>query len=191
MAGDAIAGSNWQRGVVFQNASLYPWLTVADNIGFGLKVRGFSRDAIQKRVTDLLETVGLSGQGEKKTFELSGGMRQRVAIARVLANEPPLMLMDEPFGALDAFTRARMQQLVLDIWKRRDTTVFLITHDLNEAIRCATHIAVMTASSHQITQIVPNPYQGCDPETVADPTLEQQIDTFRRDLLKAIDPTRD
>lgn len=186
MNGEQITSPDWQRGVVFQNSSLYPWFTVKDNVGFGLKARKFSQPEIDQRVSYLLDLIGLSDQSETKTFELSGGMRQRVAIARVLANQSPLLLMDEPFGALDAFTRAKMQQLILDIWQRENTSIFMITHDLNEAIRCGNRIAIMNAHDKKIVEIKDNPFQNTDLEELDDFELERKIDRFRKSILEVI-----
>ncbi|ATO46589.1 hypothetical protein C5L30_001021 [Companilactobacillus farciminis] len=181
-----ITSPDWQRGVVFQNSSLYPWLKVKDNVGFGLKSRNFTKEQISQRVAYLLDLIGLSDQADAKTFELSGGMRQRVAIARVLANKSPLLLMDEPFGALDAFTRAKMQQLILDIWHKEDTSIFMITHDLNEAIRCGNRIAIMNSHDKRIVEILDNPFQNIDIETLDDFDVERKIDSFRKQILEVI-----
>ncbi|KRO00053.1 ABC transporter ATP-binding protein [Companilactobacillus kimchiensis] len=186
MNNETITGPDWRRGVVFQNSSLYPWFTVKENVGFGLKARKFSSVEIDQRVKYLLDLIGLSNQNNMKTFELSGGMRQRVAIARVLANKSPLLLMDEPFGALDAFTRAKMQKLILDIWQQEKTSIFMITHDLNEAIRCGNKIAIMNAHDKKITKIQDNPFQNINLEELNDFELEKKIDNYRKDILKLI-----
>ncbi|WP_164507131.1 ABC transporter ATP-binding protein [Companilactobacillus furfuricola] len=186
MDGEKITEPDWNRGVVFQNSSLYPWLTVEKNIGFGLKARGFSKEKIQKRVSYLLDIIGLSEQRNTKTFELSGGMKQRVAIARVLANKSELLLMDEPFGALDAFTRFKMQKLILDIWAKEKTSILMITHDLNEAIRCSNKIAVMNSHDKKIVEIFNNQFQGIDAENIEDFEIEKKVDTFRSQILSLI-----
>lgn len=186
MSGQKITEPDWNRGVVFQNSSLYPWFTVEKNIGFGLKARGFSPEKIHQRVDYLLDIIGLSEQRKSKTFELSGGMKQRVAIARVLANKSELLLMDEPFGALDAFTRFRMQQLILDIWQKEKTSIFMITHDLNEAIRCGSRIAVMNNHDKKIIQTFSNQFQGIDVENIDDFDIEKKIDKFRSQILNLI-----
>ncbi|AUI71220.1 ATP-binding cassette domain-containing protein [Companilactobacillus alimentarius] len=186
MNGHRIVGPDWQRGVVFQDSSLYPWFKVKDNVGFGLKARKFSQDEIDRRVSYLLDLIGLSDQSNTKTFELSGGMKQRVAIARVLANKSPLLLMDEPFGALDTFTRTKMQRLILDIWHKEETSIFMITHDLNEAIRCGNRIAIMNSHDKRIIQVINNPFQNINLEEVEDFNLERKIDSFRKNILKII-----
>ena len=144
MQGEPIIGADWHRGVVFQSPTLYPWMSVKDNVEFGPKMRGLPSEEIKKRRKHFLEQVNLEGFGDKATFELSGGMKQRVAIARALANYPQVVLMDEPFGALDALTRLNMQTLIRDIWKENNTTIFLITHDIDEALSLGTRIVVMS-----------------------------------------------
>ena len=144
--GKPVAGPSRDRGVVFQGeASLYPWLTAVENIEFGLRLGGMGRAQRRERATHYLHMVGLNGQGTKHPSELSGGMKQRVQIARALANEPQILLMDEPFGALDAQTRLGMQQELRRIWQDTHTTVLFITHDIDEAILLGTRIGVMTA----------------------------------------------
>lgn len=144
MKGKQVIGPDWHRGVVFQTPTLYPWMSVNDNVEFGPKMRGLPKDEIEQIRLHFLEQVHLSGFGNKSTFELSGGMKQRVALARVLANYPALILMDEPFGALDALTRTNMQVLVRDIWSKNKVTFFLITHDIDEALSLGTRVLVMS-----------------------------------------------
>jgi NitT/TauT family transport system ATP-binding protein len=146
IAGAAIAGPGADRGVVFQgDDSLYPWLTALGNIEFGLRMRGIARRERELQARRYLDMVGLAGQEHKHPPELSGGMKQRIQIARVLANEPRILLMDEPFAALDAHTRASMQRELLRIWRDTGTTVLFITHDIDEAIVLSTRIGVMHA----------------------------------------------
>jgi taurine transport system ATP-binding protein len=144
MQGEIITGPDWHRGVVFQSSTLYPWMSVKDNVEFGPKMRDLPKEEIKKIREYFLEQVNLTGFGDKATFELSGGMKQRVALARVLANYPQVILMDEPFGALDALTRNNMQQLIRKIWKENNSTIFFITHDVDEALALATKIVVMS-----------------------------------------------
>jgi len=139
-----IVGPDWHRGVVFQSPTLYPWMSVNENVEFGPKMRGLPQKKIYEIREHFLEQVKLTGFGEKATFELSGGMKQRVALARVLANYPQVILMDEPLGALDALTRANMQTLIRDIWEENNSTVLFITHDIDEALSLGTRIAVMS-----------------------------------------------
>ncbi len=146
IAGKAIEGPGADRGVVFQgDDSLYGWLSAIGNIEFGLKMRGVAKAERQEKARRYLELVGLTGQEHKHPTELSGGMKQRIQIARVLANEPQMLLMDEPFAALDAHTRAAMQGELLRIWRATGKTVLFITHDIDEAITLATKIGVMHA----------------------------------------------
>jgi NitT/TauT family transport system ATP-binding protein len=146
VAGRAVEAPGADRGVVFQgDDSLYSWLTAAANVEFGMRMRGVDRVERRARTEHYLELVGLAGQAHKHPPELSGGMKQRIQIARVLANEPEILLMDEPFGALDAQTRSVMQQELLKIWRETGKTVLFITHDIDEAIILATRIGVMHA----------------------------------------------
>jgi NitT/TauT family transport system ATP-binding protein len=146
VAGRPVEAPGADRGVVFQgDDSLYSWLSAAANVEFGMRMRGVERAERQTRVRRYLELVGLAGQEHKHPPELSGGMKQRIQIARVLANEPEILLMDEPFGALDAQTRSVMQQELLKIWRETRKTVLFITHDIDEAIVLATRIGVMHA----------------------------------------------
>jgi NitT/TauT family transport system ATP-binding protein len=146
VGGSAIDGPGADRGVVFQgDDSLYSWLTALGNIEFGLRMRGVARREREEKARHYLELVGLRGQEHKHPTELSGGMKQRIQIARVLANEPQMLLMDEPFAALDAHTRADMQHELLRICRATGKTVLFITHDIDEAIILASRIGVMHA----------------------------------------------
>ena len=146
IAGQAIKGPGADRGVVFQgDDSLYPWLTALGNVEFGLRMRGLRRGERLERANRYLDLVGLKGQDHKHPPELSGGMKQRIQIARVLANEPQMLLMDEPFAALDAHTRTAMQRELVKIWRATGKTVLFITHDIDEALILATRIGVMHA----------------------------------------------
>ncbi len=143
--GAEVRGPAAERGVVFQgHDSLYDWLTALDNIGFGLRLRGVGRRQRRERAAHFLDMVGLRGQEAKHPAELSGGMKQRIQIARALASDPRILLMDEPFGALDAMTRATLQQELSRIWAETRKTVLFITHDIEEACALATRIGVMT-----------------------------------------------
>jgi NitT/TauT family transport system ATP-binding protein len=146
IAGRAIRSPGADRGVVFQSDdSLYPWLSALGNVEFGLRMRRLPRGERLERAHRYLDLVGLSGQGHKHPAELSGGMKQRIQIARVLANEPQILLMDEPFAALDAHTRAAMQRELIKIWRATGKTVLFITHDIEEAVILATRIGIMNA----------------------------------------------
>ncbi|SDY73326.1 taurine transport system ATP-binding protein [Proteiniborus ethanoligenes] len=150
MQGEPIKGPDWHRGVVFQSPTLYPWMSVRKNIEYGPRVRSLPQDEIKRIGQHYLEQVGLIEFGDKATFELSGGMKQRVALARALANEPEVILMDEPFGALDALTRVNMQTLIRNIWKDTKSTIFMITHDIDEALSLGTKVVVMSKTPGKI-----------------------------------------
>ena len=134
-----------ERGVVFQQPNLYPWFSVRDNVALGMRMRKVGRKERQEKAQDYLELVGLADFGDARPYELSGGMQQRAQIARVLANETDVILMDEPFGALDAITRARLQADLLTIQRSQHRTVFFITHDVDEAVFLGDRVLVMSA----------------------------------------------
>ena len=142
--GKAVSGPGADRGMVFQGYSLFPWLTVQKNVEFGLKMKGVPATERTARARKYIELVGLSGFENALPKQLSGGMKQRTAIARTLANEPEVLLMDEPFGALDAQTRVVMQELLADISRRTGTTILFITHDIDEAVLLGERIYVMS-----------------------------------------------
>ena len=141
--GHTVTGPNAERGMVFQQGALFEWMNVRNNIGFGPSMQGLPKTQINQRVDELLETVGLHGFGEKHVYELSGGMQQRVSLARCLANDPDVILMDEPLGALDALTREKMQSLILKLWKETGKTIILITHSVEEALLLGERLIVM------------------------------------------------
>lgn len=143
--GVRVTGPGPDRGMVFQKYTLYPWMNVAQNVEFGLKLQGVSRTQRRERVAHYLEVVGLSQFAQSLPKELSGGMQQRVAIARALASAPKILLMDEPFGALDARTKESMQQFLLELWRRTGTTILMITHDVEEAVFLSQRIYVLTS----------------------------------------------
>ena len=138
-----IDGPGVERGMVFQQGALFEWLTVAENVNFGLRMKKENPDLTSKKVEEWLDIVGLKGFGNTPTYQLSGGMQQRVALARCLINDPDLILMDEPLGALDALTREKMQSLVLKIWKETGKTIILITHSVEEALLLGERLYVM------------------------------------------------
>jgi ABC-type nitrate/sulfonate/bicarbonate transport system ATPase subunit len=152
--GNPIPGPGPDRGVVFQEYALFPWLTVEQNIEFGPRERRVSKAERRNRVRRLIASIGLSGFERRYPQELSGGMRQRVALGRVLVNDPKILLMDEPFAALDAQTRTLMQDELLRVWSRERRTVLFITHNIEEAILLGDRVVVMTARPGRIKEIV-------------------------------------
>jgi len=150
VAGRAVERPGPDRAVVFQDSALFPWLRVEDNVAFGLRIAGRPAGEIRARVDALLERVGLTEFRRRYPSELSGGMRQRVSLARVLALDSAVLLMDEPFGALDAQTRGLMQEFLTGIWERDRRTVLFVTHDLDEAVFLADRVLVMTARPGRI-----------------------------------------
>lgn len=142
--GAPITGPGPERGVVFQQNALFPWLTVAENIRFGLDEQGMTRREADRRTTEWIAAVGLDGFATRRPGALSGGMAQRVALARALAPEPGALLLDEPFGALDRITRAQMQDVLVDVWRRTRATLLLVTHDVEEALVVCDRVLVMS-----------------------------------------------
>ena len=151
---DPITGPSAERGLVFQDPSLFPWLTVRGNIEAGLVARGVLRK-MRHEVDDFMRLVGLEAFANSFPHHLSGGMAQRVSLARALINCPRVLLLDEPLGALDAFTRMRMQDEVLRLWRARGTTMLFVTHDIDEAIYMSDRIVIMTQRPGRIEQVIP------------------------------------
>ncbi len=145
MLGEAVRGVDPKRAIVFQQPTLYPWMDVYSNIAFGPNVRGIKSEETDRRTKEYIELVGLEDFAHSKPYELSGGMRQRAALARALVNDPVLILLDEPFGALDAFTRTTMQDLIRKVWKSTKCSAVMITHDVDEALSLATRVITMSA----------------------------------------------
>ena len=143
MNGHEITGPDAERGMVFQKGALFEWMSVRENVGFGPSMKGMPKGEKTQIVDHLLDVVGLQDFKEKAVYELSGGMQQRVALARCLANDPDVILMDEPLGALDALTREKMQSLVLKLWKETGKTIILITHSVEEALLLGERLIVM------------------------------------------------
>ena len=153
-----VEGPSRDRGMVFQKYTSFPWLNVADNIEYGLRINGVSSEKRGEIVSQLIQAVGLTGFEKAYPETLSGGMQQRVAIARTLALRPSVILMDEPFGALDAQTRSEMQQLLLRVWDETASTILFVTHDVEEAIYLADRIFIMSAHPGTIVEDVQVPF---------------------------------
>jgi ABC-type nitrate/sulfonate/bicarbonate transport system ATPase subunit len=183
VAGEEILAPAPTRGVVFQEPALFPWLTVMDNVVFGPKTRGQSAADYRARAAQIIEAVGLSGFEASYPAELSGGMRQRVGIARVLIMEPKVLLMDEPFGSLDAQTRTLMQELLLALWERRHQTVLFITHDIEEAVLLADRVCVMTARPGRIKKSIE--VRMPRPRSI-ELTTSPEFNALRREVLELI-----
>ena len=180
------------RGMVFQQYSLLPWKTVYENVAFGPKMAGYSRANSGSTANTFLELVGLKKFGNRYPAELSGGMQQRVGIARALANYPSVLLMDEPFGALDAQTRLMMQESLLDIWRKFGTTVVFVTHDVDEAVFLADRVLIMSAAPGRIIEDVkinlPRPRStdmASDPEYVR--ARQFCLDTIKAESRRAFE----
>ena len=151
---EPITGPGPDRGMVFQEYSLFPWRTVLKNITFSLELKKISKSEREKIARDFLEVVGLSKFADSYPHELSGGMKQRVAIARALVNDPDVLLMDEPFGAVDAQTRNRLQHELLNIWEKKKKTVLFITHSVDEAVFLADKVVVFTARPGRVKEVI-------------------------------------
>ena len=156
--GNAVIGPDPKRGMVFQEYSLFPWRRVIDNVAFGLEMKGVGKEERRKTADHYIDMVGLSQFRNAYPFELSGGMRQRVAIARALANDPDVLLMDEPFGALDAQTRNRMQRELLSLWAGTKQTIIFVTHSVDEAVYLADRIVVLSQRPGTVREIIPIPW---------------------------------
>jgi len=183
VAGEEVAAPAPSRGVVFQEPALFPWLSVMDNVVFGPKTLGQPAASYRARAAQIIEQIGLSGFEASYPAELSGGMRQRVGIARVLILEPKVLLMDEPFGSLDAQTRTLMQELLLALWERHQQTVLFVTHDIEEAILLADRVCVMTARPGRIKKSIE--VRMPRPRSI-ESTTSPEFNALRREVLDLI-----
>jgi NitT/TauT family transport system ATP-binding protein len=174
--GKAVAGPGPDRGIVFQHFALFPWKTVRGNVLYGLERQGMAKPEREKRAMDFIELVGLHGFEDSYPSQLSGGMKQRAAIARTLAFDPKILLMDEPFGALDAQTRGLMQMELLRIWQRTPKTVIFVTHDVQEAVLLSDRVAVMSARPGRIKTIVDTKFDKNDPDIFKNKTFVEKVD---------------
>ena len=174
-------------GVVFQQPNLFPWLSIAKNVEFGPKMQGVAKLDRQKKIAYYLDMVGLVHAAKLLPHQISGGMKQRAAIARTLAAEPKIVLMDEPFGALDALTRESMQSHLQDIWERTQKTIFFITHDVEEALLLSTRIVVMHSRPGRIVKIVDNPFaHGLKEQSAASLRVQPEFIQMREQLVASI-----
>jgi NitT/TauT family transport system ATP-binding protein len=174
--GKPVTAPGPDRGIVFQHFALFPWKTVRDNILYGLERQGMPRAEREERTQAFIDLVGLRGFEDSYPSHLSGGMKQRTAIARTLAFDPDILLMDEPFGALDAQTRSLMQTELLSIWKRSPKTVIFVTHDVQEAVYLAERVAVMSARPGRIKAIVETKFANRDPSLFRTKEFVEKVD---------------
>jgi NitT/TauT family transport system ATP-binding protein len=174
--GKPVTAPGPDRGIVFQHFALFPWKTVRGNILYGLERQGLPRPEREKRAQVFINLVGLRGFEDSYPSQLSGGMKQRTAIARTLAFDPNILLMDEPFGALDAQTRLLMQTELLSIWQRTPKTVIFVTHDVQEAVYLAERVAVMSARPGQIKTIVETKFDKTDPNVMRSKAFVDKVD---------------
>ena len=185
--GRPIRGPGSDRGMVFQKYSLYPWLTVAENVAFGLELKGLERGQIRERTAFYLKVVGLLDSAKRLPRELSGGMQQRVAIARALAAEPRLLLLDEPFGALDLQIRESMQEFLHNLWRSTGLSVLLITHDIDEALLLAQQVHILAPRPGRIVQTLSLDLDRCDLHELRISTPFQTLRHQVADMLRQLD----
>jgi ABC-type nitrate/sulfonate/bicarbonate transport system ATPase subunit len=184
--GEPVIGPGPDRGMVFQNYSLFPWLNVSQNIAFGLGIAGMGKAQRRERVDELLAIMGLTEHSRRLPKELSGGMRQRVAIARALAPEPDVLLLDEPFGALDAQTRLSMHEFLRSVWRRTGATILLVTHDVDEAVYLSSRVYVLHAHPGRIVEQIAMPFEpGLGPAVKRSPQFLDVRDEIHDLLMEA------
>jgi NitT/TauT family transport system ATP-binding protein len=175
VGGRAVTEPGPDRGIVFQHFALFPWKTVRENVTYGLAKQGLPRDEQNRRAQEFIDLVKLTGFEDSYPAQLSGGMKQRAALARTLAIDPAILLMDEPFGALDAQTRILMQEELLSIWQRRRKTVVFVTHDVQEAVYLAERVAVMSARPGRIKEIVDCRFPISGPALFKSPEFVERV----------------
>jgi len=183
--GRPVASPDADRSLIFQDASLFPWLTVGENVTFGLSLRRESKAKRREVADEILRKIGLADAADKRPDQLSGGMRQRVAVARALAMRPSILMMDEPFAALDVQTRAKMQDFLLTVWKDSGASVMLVTHSIDEAIALADRVLVFTARPGKIKTEVPIDLER--PRSPRDPRYRELHDLFADLLADEVD----
>ena len=176
--GDTIEGTDPNRGMVFQNATLFPWRTVEENISFSLNMR---KERDSDEVNRLIDLIGLTGYKDYYPSQLSGGMAQRVSLARTMINQPEVFLLDEPLGALDAFTRANLQDELLQLWQENNNLMIMVTHDVEEAVYMGTKVMIMSSHPGRIHKVVP-----IDLEYPRDRTSDKFVE-YRTDIMRELD----
>jgi ABC-type nitrate/sulfonate/bicarbonate transport system ATPase subunit len=182
IGGNVVTGTSLDRGIVFQEHRLFPWLTLEQNVGLGLQNSDWPEDKKKRAIADHIELVGLKGFESAYPHQLSGGMAQRAAIARGLVNQPSILLLDEPFGALDALTRTRLQTELQNIWQREKITMILVTHDVDEAVYLGDRVVVMQPRPGRIKKVFP--VQVAHPRDRADPVLKDLTERVRAQILE-------
>ena len=182
VGGSVVTGTSLDRGIVFQEHRLFPWLTLEQNVGLGLQNSDWSEARKKQAIADHIELVGLRGFETAFPHQLSGGMAQRAAIARGLVNQPSILLLDEPFGALDALTRSRLQQELQNIWQREKITMILVTHDVDEAVFLGDRVVVMQPRPGRIKKIFP--IDVAHPRDRSDPALKALTEEVRAQILE-------
>jgi len=182
--GHPVTGPGPDRGLVFQSYTLYPWRTVRENVAFGLELKKLPKAEIRERVDRYLDVMGLAKFADSLPKQLSGGMKQRTAIARALVNEPEVLLLDEPFGALDAQTRGQMQEFLLDVWRTTGTTILLVTHDVEEAVFLSQRIYVLSSHPGRVMEEVAVPFPADRTAAVLRDDRFHALTDDLRDLLR-------
>lgn len=182
--GRPITGPGPERGMVFQQPTLFPWLTVRQNVGFGPRMAGLRAADYAARAEEFLRLVGLADFADHHPWQLSGGMRQRAALARAWLPEPEILLMDEPFGALDAQTRLAMQELLTGIWQHKRTTILFVTHDVDEALFLADRVVLLSSRPGRIRQELQVPFER--PRSFEDLVADPRFGALKRDILHVL-----